>query len=135
MKYIRPSKKDYYLGIAASVAKRSTCLRRRYGAVIVKDDVIIATGYNGAPRGEENCSDVGNCWREENNIPSGERYESCKSVHAEQNALLSAGREANGATLYLYGEEKDCLPVIGPKPCDICRRLIVNSGIKEVISY
>lgn len=135
----RPTKTEYYLDIAEVVALRSTCLRRKYGAVIVKDDVIIATGYNGAPRGEDNCCDIGSCWREENNIPHGERYEACRSVHAEQNALLSAGREAKGATLYLFGYEAGDLKgslkaILDPKPCDICRRLIVNAQIAQVIT-
>ena len=88
----RISKQDYYLGIAAAVARRSTCLRRQYGAVIVKNDEIVATGYNGAPRGEDNCCDVGECWRERNNIPHGEQYEKCVAVHAECNAIISASR-------------------------------------------
>ena len=103
----RVSKKDYYLDIAAAVAKRSTCLRRQYGAVIVKNDEIVATGYNGAPRGEDNCCDVGVCWREAHGIPHGEQYEKCVAVHAEQNAILSASRrDMMGSTLYLAGFEK-----------------------------
>lgn len=129
----RIDKKDYYLGIALAVSKRSTCLRRKYGAVIVKDDEIIATGYNGAPRGEDNCCDVGYCWREANNIPHGERYEACKSVHAEQNAIISASRkDMIGATLYLAGTEDG--RIIKAVPCDICRRMIINAGIEEVIT-
>lgn len=129
----RISKKEYYLGIALAVSKRSTCLRRKYGAVIVKDDEIIATGYNGSPRGEANCCYLEYCWRESNNIPHGERYEACKSVHAEQNAIISASRkDMIGSTMYLIGTEDD--KVIKAVPCDICRRMIVNAGIKEVIS-
>ena len=102
----RISKRDYYLSIAAEVSKRSTCLRRQYGAVIVKNDEIVSTGYNGAPRGEDNCCDIGTCWRERNNIPHGEQYEKCVAVHAEQNAIISASRrEMLGATLYLAGFE------------------------------
>lgn len=129
----RISKEEYYLGIALAVSQRSTCLRRKYGAVIVKDDEIIATGYNGAPRGEDNCCDLEYCWRESNNIPHGERYEACRSVHAEQNAIISASRkDMIGATLYLIGTEKG--KVIKAVPCDICRRMIANAGIKKVIS-
>lgn len=131
----RPSKNEYYMEIAKAVSMRSTCLRRRYGAVIVKDDEIISTGYNGAPRGEQNCSDTGVCYRMQNNVPHGERYEACKSVHAEMNAIISAKRsEMIGATLYLYGydvvEDKEIKAI----PCDICSRLIKNAGIERVVS-
>lgn len=130
----RPDKKAYYLDIAGEVAKRSTCLRRQYGAVITQGDEIIATGYNGAPRGEANCCDVGACWREENAIPHGERYEACRSVHAEMNAIISASRrEMIGATLYLVGLENG--KRIQAQPCDICRRLIVNAGIERVVTH
>ena len=130
---MRISKNDYYLGIALAVAKRSTCLRRQYGAVIVKNDEIIATGYNGAPRGEQNCCDTNYCWREANNVPHGEKYEACKSVHAEQNAIISASRkDMIGATLYLAGIENDI--VIKASPCDICRRMIINAGIERVVA-
>jgi dCMP deaminase len=113
------------------VAQRSTCIRRQYGAVIVKNDEIIATGYNGSPRGEENCCDRGQCWREANNIPHGERYEACRSVHAEQNAIISASRsDLIGSTMYLVGFENG--KPIQAIPCDICARLIKNAGILEV---
>lgn len=129
----RIDKKAYYLNIAKAVAARSTCLRRQYGAVIVRDDEIISTGYNGAPRGEANCCDVGTCWREENEVPHGERYEACRSVHAEQNAIISASRrDMIGATLYLAGFEDGVR--LSPEPCDICRRMIANAGIKQVIT-
>ena len=106
MKKERCSKKDYYLGIAKAVSARSTCLRRQYGAVIVKDDEIIATGYNGSPRGTTNCCDSGECWRAANGIPHGQQYEKCVAVHAEENAIISAARrDMIGAILYLYGEE------------------------------
>ena len=136
----RLNKRDYYLDIAAQVAKRGTCLRRNYGAVIVKNDEIIATGYTGAPRGSANCCEIGSCRRQELNIPSGERYELCRSVHAEQNAIISASRsDMMGATLYLYGwEMKDGKfdhPVKGAEPCMLCKRFIVNAGILEVVSY
>ena len=97
-----------YLSIAAEVARRSTCLRRQYGAVIVKNDEIVATGYNGAPRGDENCCDVGSCWRERNNIPHGEQYEKCVAVHAEQNAIINADPDKmQGATAYIVGYNAD----------------------------
>ena len=100
----RVSKENYYLNIAEAVSQRSTCLRRKYGAVIVKDDVIVATGYNGSPRKEPNCCDLGICEREKLNVPKGERYELCKAVHAEQNALIQANRdELQGATIYITG--------------------------------
>jgi len=131
----RISKQDYYLKIASEVAKRSTCLRRQYGAVIVKNDEIIATGYNGAPRGDENCCDVGSCWRDRHNIPHGEQYEKCVAVHAEANAIISASRnEMLGSTLYLYGFEGFDKPIDNPEPCIMCNRLIKNAGIERVIN-
>ena len=131
----RISKRDYYLKIASEVAKRSTCLRRQYGAVIVKNDEIIATGYNGAPRGDENCCDVGSCWRDRHNIPHGEQYEKCVAVHAEANAIISASRnEMLGSTLYLYGFEGFDKPIENPEPCIMCNRLIKNAGIERVIN-
>lgn len=131
----RISKRDYYLKIASEVAKRSTCLRRQYGAVIVKNDEIIATGYNGAPRGDENCCDVGSCWRDRHNIPHGEQYEKCVAVHAEANAIISASRnEMLDSTLYLYGFEGFNKPIEEPEPCIMCNRLIKNAGIKYVIN-
>lgn len=125
---MRLSKQVYYLSIAAAVARRSTCLDKRYGAIIVKDDEIIATGYNGSPRGEVNCCDVGKCAREE--YAHGEGYLLCPAVHAEQNAIISASRERMiGAIMYLAG-----LDTASPKPCEICRRMIKNSGIIKVIT-
>lgn len=129
----RIGKREYYLGIADAVAKRSTCLRRQYGAVIVKDDCIISTGYNGSARGEKNCCDVGYCWRESNNIPHGERYEKCVAIHAEDNAISQAGRESIGATLYLAGFENG--KRISAKPCVMCERKIKNAGIAEVVCF
>lgn len=129
---VRESKKARYLNIAAEVAKGSTCLRRAYGCIIVKEDEVIATGYNGAPRGEPNCCDIGTCWRAENNIPHGERYEKCCAVHAEANAIISAARrDMIGSTMYLVGLENGRR--IDAKPCEICAKLIKNAGIKEVI--
>lgn len=136
----RITKTEYYLRIATDIAKRGTCLRRNYGAVIVKNDEIIATGYTGAPRGTANCSDIGTCYRVEHNIPSGTQYEKCRSVHAEQNAIISASRqEMQGATLYLSGWEMvggkyDHL-ILNPEPCSLCKRFIINAGITDVIAY
>lgn len=131
----RISKTDYYLGITRAVSLRSTCLRHRYGAVIVKNDEIIATGYNGATRGEQNCCDAGECYRKRMGIPHGEQYEKCVAVHAEQNAIISAKRsEMIGATLYLYGYDVVDDKEIKAIPCDICSRLIKNAGIERVVS-
>ena len=134
----RKDKENYYLDIADTVSIRSTCLRRNYGAIIVLNDEIIATGYNGAPRGRRNCIDVGKCLRDTLDIPSGERYELCRSVHAEANAIISAARrDMIGATLYLSGREAQTNAIIdesGPwSPCPMCRRLIINSGITKTI--
>lgn len=129
----RPSKVEYYLGIAAQVSKRSTCRRRQYGAIIVKNDQIVATGYNGAARGEEDCLESGYCWREAHNIPHGEQYEKCKAVHAEANAIISGNRnDMFGATLYLAGFENGQL-IQTPMPCEMCNRMIKNAGIAKVI--
>ncbi len=123
----RISKNEYYLNIAAAVAQRSTCVRRQYGAVIVKNDTIISTGYNGSARGEANCCDTGECWREAHGIPHGEQYEKCVAIHAEDNAISQAGRDAMGATLYLVGFENG--EVIDATPCLMCKRKIKNAGI------
>ena len=132
---VRAEKIEYYLDIAQTVAQRSTCLRRKYGAVIVKNDEIISTGYNGAPRGCTNCSDLGKCKREELNIPSGERYELCRSVHAEANAIISASRDKMiGSSLYLVGTEVDTgAYVSNSSSCSMCKRMIINAGIKTVV--
>ena len=130
----RPSKDEYYLGIAEAVAKRSTCLRRQYGAVIVKNDVIVSTGYNGSPRNAVNCCDSGECWRTANGIPHGERYEMCQAVHAEANAIINANRaDMSGATLYLVGIE-DGKRIERPEPCLLCQKLIRNAQIRWVVS-
>lgn len=133
---MRPSKTQYYLQIAEDVAKRGTCLRRNFGAVIVKNDEIVSTGYTGAPRGEDNCCDIGECERQRLNVPAGERYELCRSVHAEMNACIHAARkDCIDATLYLVGVEMETGKRLeSPTPCDMCRRVIRNAGIKEVIS-
>jgi dCMP deaminase len=129
----RLDKTNYYLDIAATVQERSTCLRRRYGAIIVNHDEIVATGYNGAPRGRRNCDEEGFCAREKMGVPQGERYELCRSVHAEANAIISASREKMlGATLYLAGY--DARGPIPAESCSMCKRLIINSGISRVIN-
>lgn len=130
----RISKDEYYLGIAESVLRRSTCLRRKYGVVLVKNDEIISTGYNGSPRGEKNCCDTGYCEREVCGVAKGERYELCVAIHAEDNAITSAGRDkAFGSTLYIVGKEADNDSYANPCPCKMCRRKIVNAGIKRVV--
>ena len=130
----RTDKVNYYLDIADAVLHRSTGLRRQYGAIIVRNDEIISTGYNGAPRGRRNCIDLGFCRREALNVPSGERYELCRSVHAEQNAIISASRrDMMGATLYLTGRQSNG-ELNDAVPCSMCKRAIINSGIKEVIA-
>lgn len=130
----RITKDEYYLGIAKAVAQRSTCLRRKYGCVIVKNDEIISTGYNGSARGEPNCCDVGECWRESNGIPHGEQYEKCVAVHAEQNAIISAERaDLIGSTAYLVGIDCDTGREIEATPCLICERMLRNAGIDCVV--
>ena len=131
----RTSKQNYYLDIADSVLERSTCLRRMYGAIIVHNDEIISTGYNGAPRGRRNCSDIGSCTREDLHIPSGERYELCRSVHAEANAIISASRrDMIGATLYLVGRDARTRELLADAMCcSMCKRQIINSGIDRVV--
>jgi dCMP deaminase len=130
----RPDKDHYYLNIAREVARRSTCLRRWYGAVIVKNDQIISTGYAGAARGAMNCTDIGVCPRTQANIPRGERYELCRSVHAEMNAIIHASRsDMIGSTLFLAGiDPSDGSVISGSMPCRICSRLIINAGIGTV---
>lgn len=121
----RPSWDDYFLEIAETVAKRSTCLRRRVGAVIVKDERILATGYNGAPRGLPHCEEVG-CLREKMGVPSGERHELCRGIHAEQNAVIQAalyGVSTQGGIVYTTTH-----------PCAVCAKILVNAGIKKVVT-
>lgn len=130
----RRDKINYYLDIAETVAARGTCLRRNFGAIIVKNDQIISTGYVGAPRGRKNCSDIGVCTRERLGVPRGERYELCRSVHAEANAIIHASRtDMTDATLYLVGKEIDGAYVEGANPCAMCKRLIINAGIAKVV--
>ena len=132
----RRSKENYYLDIADAALNRSTCLRRRYGAIVVREDEILSTGYNGAPRGRRNCSDLGYCAREKLNIPRGERYELCRSVHAEANAIISAARrDMLGGTLYLVGRDARSGELLkDATPCAMCRRLIINAGIAKVVA-
>ena len=136
---MRIGKDEYYLGIARAVAARSTCLRRQYGAVIVRNDEIVATGYNGAARGVKDCTQRGVCWRIANDVPHGEQYEKCLAVHAEQNAIISAARaEMIGATMYIAGFEVlglgGRIEIADPKPCLICSRMILNAGIAKIIN-
>ena len=131
----RVSKENYYLDIAQTVLERATCLRRVYGAIIVKNDEIISTGYNGAPRGRKNCVDLGRCTREVMRVPRGERYELCRSVHAEANAIISAARrDMAGGTLYLAGRDAQTGELLGDATsCAMCRRQIINAGLARVV--
>ena len=131
----RISKENYYLDIAETVLERATCLRRVYGAIIVKNDEIIATGDNGAPRGRKNCVDMGFCTREAMQVPRGQRYELCRSVHAEANAIISASRrDMVGSTLYLVGKDAQTGALLGDATsCAMCRRQVINAGISKVV--
>lgn len=132
---MRTDKENYYLDIAETVSERGTCLRRNFGAIIVNHDEIVSTGYNGAPRGRKNCIDTGVCIREKLGIPRGERYEVCRSVHAEANAIISAARKNMlGATLYLVGKDaKTGDYVENASSCSMCKRLVINAGIERVV--
>lgn len=131
----RVDKHNYYLDMAQTVLERATCLRRKYGAVIVKNDEVIATGYNGAPRGRENCTDLDFCAREKLNIKQGQNYELCRSVHAEQNAIISAARrDTKGATMYMVGIDAKTGEVLDHiDSCIMCKRVVINAGIERVI--
>lgn len=131
----RVSKHNYYLDIAQTVAERGTCLRRLFGAIIVKNDVIVSTGYNGAPRGRKNCSDIMFCMRDKLGIPRGERYELCRSVHSEANAIIAAPRDQMlGSTLYMVCVDPQTSEVIpNTSSCMMCKRMIINAGISTVI--
>ena len=131
----RRDKINYYLDLAEVVAQRSTCLRRRYGAVIVQNDEVISTGYVGAPRGRKNCTDMNFCIRSKMNVPRGGRYELCRSVHAEANAIISSSRNKMlGSTLYLVGIECDTGEYVeNANSCSMCKRMIINAGIAHVI--
>ena len=131
----RIDKENYYLDIAQPVCERSTCLRRCYGAISVQNDEIISTGYNGAPRGRKNCADLNYCTREVMNIPSGQRYELCRSVHAEANCIISAARKDTlGATIYMACVDPKTGELIPDSTsCSMCRRLIINAGIRRIV--
>ena len=131
----RISKENYYLDIAQTVLERATCLRRVYGAIIVKNDEIISTGYNGAPRGRANCVDLGFCSREAMQVPRGERYELCRSVHAEANAIISASRrDMVGGTIYLVGRDAQTGRLLNDATsCPMCRRMVINAGLSRVV--
>ena len=130
----RISKENYYLNIAQTVLERATCLRRVYGAIIVKNDEIISTGYNGSPRGRKNCVDMGFCTREAMQVPRGERYELCRSVHAEANAIISASRrDMVGGTLYLVGRNAQTGELLtDATSCPMCRRMVINAGLIQI---
>jgi len=132
---LRVDKHNYYLDIAETVLERGTCLRRNFGAIIVNNDEIISTGYSGAPRGRGNCIDIGFCMREKLEIPRGERYEMCRSVHAEANCIISAPRSGMlGANLYLVGREMTTGDLVeNASSCAMCKRLVINAGIEKVI--
>ena len=131
----RVTKQNYYLDIAQTVSERSTCLRKRYGAIIVKNDSIISTGYNGAPRGRKKCSDLGHCMRNKLGVPRGERYELCRSVHAEANAIIAAPRDQMlDATLYMVGINSETGELeAGTCSCMMCKRMVINAGISKVV--
>ncbi len=130
---MRTSREEWFLDIAERCAMQGTCVRRKFGAVLVdRNNTIISTGYNGAPVGQDDCT-VLRCWREENNIPSGSNYEKCRSVHAEMNALLQAGEDANGSVMYVAGVSSvngECVPA---EPCFLCCKLMVNAGVKRIV--
>lgn len=130
----RRDKHNYYLDIAETVLERGTCLRRNYGSIIVKNDEIISTGYTGAPRGRKNCNDLGFCRREQLNVPRGTKYELCRSVHSEANAIISAARrDMIGATLYLVGKDAKTGELVEQaNSCTMCKRMIINAGIERV---
>ena len=132
--FTRRDKTNYYLDLAEVVSERSTCIRRHFGAVIVKDDEVISTGYVGAPRGRANCNELGYCTRERLQVPRGERYELCRSIHAEANAIISAARsEMIGSSLYLVGKEVRTGDYIeSASSCAMCKRLVINAGIAYV---
>ena len=129
----RISKADAYLNCAENFAFRSTCIKRKYGAVIVKNDAVISTGYNGSPRGYENCCDIGVCPRIERNMHQGEGYDLCRAIHAEENALLNCSRDQTiGADLYLVGINPEDSSIHQAKPCPLCARKIIQAGIRNV---
>lgn len=129
----RVSMIDTYLNCAEVFAYRSTCIKRKYGAVIVKDDAVISTGYNGAPRGKQNCCDIGHCPRKVLNLHQGQGYDICRAIHAEANALLNCSREQTiNADLYLVGINPEDNSIHEAKPCPLCSRMIIQAGIRNV---
>ena len=132
---VRRDKQNYYLDMAQVALERSTCLRRHFGAVIVKNDVIISTGYNGAPRGRANCIDLNYCIRQQRNIPRGTQYELCRAIHAEANAIIAASREEMiGSTLYMVGRDAQTGDIMkDADSCPMCKRQIINAGISQVV--
>ncbi|MDH7510794.1 MAG: deaminase [Methanolinea sp.] len=131
---MRTNRHQYFLDLAFRCAHQGTCLRRNFGAIIVDEfHTIVSTGYTGAPRKQMDCTELGRCWRKDHNIPSGSHYERCRSVHAEMNALLQAGKLARNCTLYLAGFEVETGELTRIWPCFLCSKMIVNSGIKTVI--
>ena len=135
MNKMRPSKDEYYLAIAREVGKRATCFRNKGGAIVVKNDVIVATGYVGAPRKTKDCLERGECLRDKLKIPHGKNYELCRGVHAEANALLNAARSGTsvlGGDMYIWCTDREGNP-IDAFPCFICKKMIINAGIERVI--
>ncbi|MCU0284952.1 MAG: dCMP deaminase family protein [Acidobacteria bacterium] len=133
----RPEKDQYYLDIARVVANRSTCLKVQIGAIILKEDQIIATGYVGAPRKTKSCLQYDFCLRKQLNIPSGQQYELCRSIHAEQNAIINAARAGVsllGGDMYIYGENNETKEIINAFPCFICKKMIINAGLNRIIT-
>jgi dCMP deaminase len=132
----RVSKEEYYLGIAREVSRRSTCFRRSIGALIIRDDQIISTGYAGAPRKTKDSFEHGGCLRDKLNIPHGERYELCRSVHAEQNAIINAARAGVsllGGDMYIFGSSPQTGETVSALPCFICKKMIINAGLVRVV--
>jgi dCMP deaminase len=130
----RCTKEEMFFSIAEDNAKRATCIRRRYGAIFVRNDVVLSMGYCGAPRGAANCCDIGTCIREQQNIPSGQRYELCRSVHAEQNGIINAARNGiciEGSDVYIYGFDPKTKKIIAAEPCLMCKRVLINAGILQ----
>lgn len=131
---MRTDKHEWFLDLAERCAKQGTCLRRNFGAVIVdQNNTIISTGYTGAPSKQKDCTQLQHCWREDNNIPSGTQYEKCRSVHAEQNAIIQAGKNARNSILYLAGIDAKTGKIVEILPCFLCAKMIINSGVSEVI--
>ncbi len=132
----KPSWEEYYLNIAKQVCKKSTCLRNRFGAVIVRENQIISTGYCGAPRKTKDCGEHGFCLRQKQNVPSGQRYELCRSVHAEMNAIINSARAGVSlfrGDMYIYGEETSTEKLKDTYPCLLCKKMIINAGLNKVI--